>query len=60
MTDTFHILIKTHQIQRKSEIPKENEENKLIWISNTTARKRFIMIAVLSNLKEFFLIFEHY
>jgi hypothetical protein len=47
-------LIKKHQIQRKSEIQEENEENKLIWISNTTARKRSIIINVLSNLKEFF------
>ncbi len=54
MTNAFHILIKKHQIQRKSEIQEENEENKLIWISNTTARKRSIIINVLSNLKEFF------
>jgi hypothetical protein len=41
--DTFQFLIKKHQIQRKTEIQKENEENELLWISNATTRKRSII-----------------
>jgi hypothetical protein len=37
--DTFQFLIKKHRIQRKTENQKENEDNKLLQIGNTTARK---------------------